>query len=81
MRRLLLALTLMPSVAQALERDVINALQTVVGIYSSIYIHEFGHALAFSALGATDIAIEVPQKGQILGGLTTACFPAPLSAG
>jgi hypothetical protein len=80
MRALLLALTLLPGCAQALEQDISNALQTVGGLYSSIYIHEFGHALAFSAFGATDITIEVPQKGQILGGLTTAHFPAPLSA-
>lgn len=81
MRPLLLALSLLPSCAHALEQDIANALQTVGGIYSSIYIHEFGHALAFSAFGATDIAIEVPQKDRILGGLTTAHFPAPLSAG
>ncbi len=81
MRVLLLALSLFPACVHALERDITNALQTVGGIYSSIYIHEFGHALAFSAFGATDIAIEVPRKGQVLGGLTTAHFPAPLSAG
>jgi hypothetical protein len=37
MRALLLALTLLPSGAHALERDITNALQTVGGIYSSIY--------------------------------------------
>lgn len=81
MRALLFVLSLLPSCAQAVERDITNALETVGGIYSSIYIHELGHALAFSAFGATDITIEVPPKGQILGGLTTAHFPAPLSAG
>lgn len=81
MRALLLVFFLLPSCAQALERDITNALESIGGIYSSIYIHEFGHALAFSVFGATDVAIEVPPKGQILGGLTTARFPAPLSAG
>jgi hypothetical protein len=81
MRALLLTLSLLPAGAQALEQDIGNALQTVAGIYSSIYIHEFGHALVFKALGATDITIEVPPKGKILGGLTTARFPAPFSSG
>lgn len=70
----LLALHL--SAAKALESDVSNALQTVGGIYTSIYIHEIGHAIAYKAFGATDISIQVPPKGKLLGGLTTASFPA-----
>jgi hypothetical protein len=81
MRALFLALSLLPSGAQALERDITNALQTVGGIYSSIYIHEFGHALAYKAFGASDITIEVPPKGKILGGLTTVRMQAPFSPG
>ncbi|MFA6443245.1 MAG: hypothetical protein WCV99_12975 [Sterolibacterium sp.] len=81
MRALLFALALLPLRAQALERDITNALQTVGGTYSSIYIHEFGHALAFKAFGATAITIEVPPKGKILGGLTTAQLQTPLSPG
>ena len=81
MRTLFLVLTLLPSYAQALERDITNALETVGGIYSSIYIHELGHALAYKAFGATDIVIEVPPKGKILGGLTTARMQVPFSPG
>jgi hypothetical protein len=62
--------------AHALEADVSNALQTVGGIYCGIYIHEMGHALSYKAFGATDISIQVPTKGKLLGGLTTATFPA-----
>jgi len=69
-------LSLHLSAAKALESDVSNALQTIGGIYSSIYIHEFGHALAYQAFGATDISIQVPLKGKLFGGLTTASFPA-----
>ena len=61
--------------AKALESDISNALQTIGGIYSSIYIHELGHAIAFKAFGATEISIEVPMKGKLLGGLTTATIP------
>lgn len=81
MRRLLFSFALLSSSANALERDVVNALETVGGIYSSIYIHEIGHALAFKASGATDISIEVPPKGQILGGITRAQFREPFSKG
>jgi hypothetical protein len=48
---------------------------TAVGVYGSIYVHEFGHALAFKAMGAENIAIRVPPEGKILGGITTADPP------
>jgi hypothetical protein len=48
--------------AKALESDVSNALQTIGGIYSSIYIHKIGHALAYKAFGDTDISIQAPPK-------------------
>jgi len=70
---LLISLQLNP--AKALESDVSNALQTVGGIYSSIYIHELGHAIAYKTFGATEISIEVPMKGKMLGGITTATLP------
>lgn len=64
------------STVQALENDLGNAVQTVAGIYSSIWIHEFGHALTFHALGATDIEIKVPREGCWLCGETTSKSPA-----
>ncbi len=79
MRSLLLALTLLSTNVHALERDLANAVETVGGIYSSIYIHEVGHALAYKAFGATEVSIEVPPKGKLLGGLTTAKFNEPFS--
>ena len=66
---------LQTSSVKALESDLFNALQTVGGIYSSIYIHELGHAIAYRTLGATEISIKVPMKGKIFGGLTTATIP------
>jgi hypothetical protein len=80
MKRRLLALLLAPFSAFALERDLVNGIESVAGIYSSIYLHEAGHALAFKLAGATDILIEVPRPGSVLGGLTTARVPAPLSS-
>jgi hypothetical protein len=64
------------SPAQALENDLGNAIQSVAGIYSSIWIHEFGHALNFHAFGATDIDITVPRKGCWLCGETSSKSPA-----
>ena len=58
---------------------MLNAVEAVAGIYSSIYLHEAGHALAAKAFGATDVVIEVPRKGSIMNGGMTAQFPAPLS--
>lgn len=81
MRNYLLALCLLPFGVHALERDLLNAIETAGGVYSSIYIHEFGHALVYKTFGATDVSIEVPRKGTILGGRTTADLPERLSEG
>lgn len=61
---------------QARENDLGNAVQTVAGIYGSIWIHEMGHALTFHAFGATDIDIKVPRAGCRLCGETTSRIPA-----
>lgn len=63
------------SPAQALGNDLGNAVQTVAGIYGSIWIHEMGHALTFHAFGATDIDIKVPREGCRLCGETTSKIP------
>lgn len=73
---LLGATTALSSPARALENDLGNAVQSVAGIYASIWIHEAGHALTFRALGATDIQIKVPREGCRLCGETTAKVPA-----
>jgi hypothetical protein len=57
------------------ERDVLNAVETIGGVYSSIFVHEVGHALALKAFGATDIEIEVPRKGSLLSGVTRSVPP------
>jgi hypothetical protein len=51
--------------AQALEKELINAVQTVGGIFGSIWIHEIGHAVTLNALGATDIKIWVPCEDRL----------------
>lgn len=60
---------------QALEKDLTNALQTVGGIYGSIWIHEAGHALTLNAFGATDIKIKIPREDRLLSGETLAKHP------
>jgi hypothetical protein len=72
MRHCLFCLMLMPAAAQATENVLLGGAQSVAGIYSSVYIHELGHALVFKAFGATDIDIEVPRKGMLLSSITTA---------
>ena len=81
MRRPLLSLLLLPYSAFGVERDVLNAVESVAGIYSSIYIHEAGHAMVYKALGGYDINIEVPRRGTIFSGLTSGNFAQPLTAG
>lgn len=81
MRRALLSLLLLPYSAFGLERDLLNAVESVAGIYSSIYIHEAGHAMVYKALGASDITIEVPRRGTILSGQTSGNFAQPLTQG
>ena len=56
-----------------------NAAEAAAGIYSSIYIHEGGHALAYKLMGATDVAIEVPRPGTIFSGQTTGTFTSPFT--
>ena len=81
MLRAFTLLLLFPVSATALERDLSNAVESVAGIYSSIYIHEVGHALAFKAFGATEVTIEVPRQGALLGGETSGRFSRPLTQG
>lgn len=71
MKRALLCLLLFPLSAPALERDLLNAVESVAGIYSSIYLHEAGHALALKAAGASQITIKVPRPGTIFSGQTS----------
>jgi hypothetical protein len=78
-RRTLLSFLLLPCSCFALERDVLNAAESVAGIYSSIYIHEAGHALAYKLMGATDVTIEVPRRGTIFSGQTTGTFTKPFT--
>jgi hypothetical protein len=58
--------------ALAHEVDLRQAAQSVAGIYSSIYLHEAGHALTAKAFGATDITIKVPRQDAFLSGCTAA---------
>jgi hypothetical protein len=83
MLRALSSLLLVPvSVsASALDRNLTNAVESVAGIYSSIYIHEVGHALVYKAFGASDVTIEVPRRGTLLSGQTSGNFPRPLTQG
>ena len=67
---------LLPTISHAAEKEMGNAIQTISGIYSSIYIHEAGHALFYDAFGATDISVAVPRPGgSIFSGVTRATAP------
>jgi hypothetical protein len=70
---------LLPCSSQALDRDLRNAVESAAGIYSSIYVPEAGHALAFKLAGASDVTIQVPRRDAILSGQTSARFPEPPS--
>lgn len=76
-RLTLIALTLLGHFphAQASETDLSKALQTLGGVYGSIWIHEAGHALALLSFGATDVQIDVPGKDGWLTGETRAKLP------
>ena len=76
---LALGLVLLPASAMAAERDLLNAAESVAGIYSSIAIHEVGHALVYKALGASDVRIEVPRPGTVFSGRTSSQFDRPLT--
>jgi len=65
-------LTASPSYA---SDDAQDAIQVIGGIYAGIFIHEVGHAVTAKLNGATDINIEVPRKGTLLGGITHLRFP------
>ncbi len=54
----------------ALEHDLDTAVQYAGGIYSSIFFHEAGHALAAKAFGATNIRIRIPREGGVANGIT-----------
>ena len=55
---------------RAYSNDLSNLIQYGAGYYGSIYIHEFGHAVAAKYYGASDIEIQVAQKGNYFGGVT-----------
>jgi hypothetical protein len=63
------------------KQPLVDFLGCTAGIYSSIYIHEVGHAIVYKALGASDITIEVPQRGTIFSGRTLGNFAQPLTQG
>ena len=82
MRRILCLLpwlVLAPGSASAFERDALNVAESVAGIYSSVYFHEAGHALAYKLFGATDITVTVPREGTLISGQTTGTFTMPLT--
>lgn len=81
MLRTIPLLLLLPFSAFAFERDLLNVAESVAGIYSSIYIHEAGHALAYKVFGASDVTIEVPRQGTIFSGQTSGTFLQPLTQG
>jgi hypothetical protein len=56
--------------AQAFANDLSNAAQYAAGIYSSIFVHEVGHAIVAKVSGAENIEIEIPRKGTLLSGVT-----------
>lgn len=68
-----------PCTTFAFDRDLRNAVESVAGIYSSIYIHELGHGAVCHFAGATKVDIEVPRRGAVFGGLTSCDFSAPLT--
>jgi hypothetical protein len=70
-----LVLCLIGSRGYAQDTVIADVAGTAVGVYSSIYVHELGHALALKAMGAENIVIEVPPTGQVFGGITTADLP------
>jgi hypothetical protein len=76
-----LAALLFAHSAHAIDRHLINAIETTAGVYASIGIHELGHAVVAKAFGATDVKIEIPAKGSMLSGVTRSTFPRPLARG
>lgn len=59
--------------AQASGKHIRNVAGAAAGIYSSIYVHELGHAIAFHARGAEDVRIHIPGRHcKIACGMTSA---------
>lgn len=52
--------------------DLLDTVQVLGGVYGSIYIHELGHASTMKLYGGKNINIEVPRKGSVFSGSTTA---------
>ena len=72
MKKYLFFFLIFSGTAKASESDIFEVVQYGAGIYGSIYIHEFGHAITAKYYGAYDIDIDVPQKnGGWLSGRTT----------
>ncbi len=55
---------------KSFSSDLGDYIQYGAGYYSSIAIHELGHASAAKYFGAKNISIEVPQKGTYFSGVT-----------
>lgn len=63
--------------APAAGKDIERGAGAIAGIFAGIYVHELGHAAAFSAAGATDIRIRVPgTRCTLVCGETDATLPA-----
>ncbi len=58
--------------AKSSDSDVFDVVEYGAGIFSSIYIHELGHAATAKFFGAYDLEINVPKKnGNLLSGEVT----------
>ncbi len=73
---------LLSNAARAASDDIQRALGAAAGIYAGIYVHELGHAAAFSAAGAEEIRIRIPgPQCKLLCGQTDVKLPRTMSAG
>lgn len=80
-RRRAAALALMAYSPAALANDLGNTVGAMVGIATSVYVHELGHAVGFRAFGASEVTIHVPgDQCKLLCGSTTARLDRPLIA-
>jgi len=68
-RKVIYSLILFSVSVKSISNDLTDIIQYGAGYYSSIYIHELGHAAA-KAFGASDITIELPIKGSLFSGAT-----------
>jgi hypothetical protein len=69
-RKVIYSLILFFVSVKSMSNDLTDIIQYGAGYYSSIYIHELGHAAAAKAFGASDITIELPIKGSLFSGAT-----------